>query len=700
MQKNEKKEDYSCRTCKSPEYSKKEDPAKNVWKSNRAVRNWISGVLLGIGIFLTFLFEQHNMTLIILRGEGFVLSDFLLLLSIGIGGKTILKNGYFSLKKRNLSISLLMSFAILGSIIVSFIGGKHLYLEGATLAFLFNLSELLENYSIEKARGSLVELMDLSPNTATTRRNGEEVEVPIEEVKKDDLVLVRPGEKIPVDGIVVEGDSSVNQAPITGESIPVDKGNGDEVYAGTINEQGYLEIEASRKGTESTLFKIVELVKGAQSEKTEREKFIERFSSQYTKIVILIAILVALLPPLLFNEAWITWFVRGITMLVLACPCAFVISTPVTVVSGITSAARNGVLIEGGRNLETMGEIDLIAFDKTGTLTEGELRVTDVIPLNGMSEKELIRCACGVEERSEHPVAEAIVNHGEENHDISHKHEIEDFKEFSGKGVKATLRGKKHYAGKPSFLEELGFDITHVHHSSNSEKIKEEASHLCRKGNCLNLVNETIPRLQKEGKTVILVTAKDQLEGIIAVSDKIRDEAKKVIEDFQKKGIKTVMLTGDNEETAETISETVGIDEYHSELLPDEKVKILKNFSQEDDKVGMVGDGINDAPALAAADVGIVMGAAGADTALETADIALMENDLTKLPYLYNMALKANGIIRENIFSSLGVKILLAFGVPLGYVPIALAVLAGDAGMTLGVTGNAMRLSRVESEDL
>lgn len=704
MQETEKEEkDTSCQTCSPPEEGSGEEKergeriARRVWTSRRAIKNWIGGVLLGGGILLVYLLSSINSTIFATGGQDYFVSDFLFLISIAIGGNIILRNGYKSLKNRKLNISLLMSIAILGSIVASVLGGKHIFLEGATLAFLFNFAETLEKYSIEKARGSLTELMELSPDTAVIRRGGEKVEVPVDEVEIGEKVLVRPGSKVPVDGVIVEGKSSVNEAPITGESMPVDKVVGDEVYAGTINEQGYLEVETTDTASESTISKIIEMVESAERKKTSHEKFVEKFSSYYTPVVVTIAVVVAAVPPLLLAKPWGDWFLRGITMLVLACPCAFVISTPVSVVSGITSAAKNGVLIESGTSLEAMGEVRAVAFDKTGTLTKGELTVTDVIPLNGRSKEEVIQCACGVEARSEHPIAEAISEHVDEKHDIEHDHDVEEFEEISGKGVKAELTGKRHYAGKPSLMEELGFDLSHVHHSSDRADVQHEAGRLCTRENCLNLLEDTIPRLQSEGKTVILVTEEEELEGIIAVADEVRPSAREAIKKLRAAGIHTIMLTGDNEKTAKAIAEKVGTDEYRAELMPQEKVEALKQLSDKHGNVAMVGDGINDAPALAAADVGIAMGAIGTDTALETADIALMQDDLSKLPYLQELSAGARNVIRENIFVSLGVKAVLAIGVPLGYVTIALAVLAGDAGMTVGVTGNAMRLSRVDA---
>jgi Cd2+/Zn2+-exporting ATPase len=498
-----------------------------------------------------------------------------------------------------------------------------------------------------------------------------------------------------MDGDVLDGESAVNQAPITGESVPVEKGPGDEVYAGTINETGYLEVAVTATASENTISRIVRMVEDAQANRTEREQFVDRFAGYYTPVMVAAAIGVAAVPPLVLGAPWVTWFVAGITMLVLACPCAFVISTPVTVVSGITAAAKHGVLIKGGNHLEAMGEVEAVAVDKTGTLTKGELTVTDVIPTAGHTEEDVLRCARGLEARSEHPIGEAIVARAEEA-GVDSDGAVEDFESMTGEGVQATLGGTAHYAGKPGLFADLGFDLSHVH--AVSESVEGEMRDLCDRQGCLNLVEDTIPRLQAEGKTVVLVGRESSLEGIIGVADEVRPGAERAIARLRERGVRTVMLTGDNEGTARAVAEQVGVDDYRAGLLPEEKVDAVEDLLATHDGVAMVGDGINDAPALATATVGVAMGAAGTDTALETADIALMGDDLSRLPYLYELASGANGIIRQNIWASLGVKALLAVGVPLGYVGVALAVLAGDAGMTVGVTGNAMRLSRLAPE--
>ncbi|WP_049968873.1 heavy metal translocating P-type ATPase [Haloferax prahovense] len=670
---------------------------ESVWRSTRAVKTWISGGFLAAGIAAEYLLGLELVVASVL-GVSFTVVELLYILGAALGGQAILRNGYYSAKNRSLDIDFLMSAAILSAVTASLISGPtSLYFEAATLAFLFSVSELLERYSMDRTRDSLRELMDLSPDEATVLRDGVETVVPVEELDIGDVVAVKPGEKIPVDGTVVAGDSAVNQAPITGESVPVDKAEGDEVFAGTVNEAGYLEVRVESAAGDDTLSRIVSMVEDAQANKTEREQFVERFSSYYTPVMVVVAVAVAAIPPLAFGLDWVTWFVYGITMLVLACPCAFVISTPVSVVSGITSAAKNGVLIKGGTHLEAMGSIEAIAVDKTGTLTKGELTVTDVVPLNGNSEEDVLRCARGLESRSEHPIGEAIVSHAEGTGVAAR--EVDDFESVTGKGVRADLDGVPHFAGKPGFFEELGFDLEHVHVTGPGEELSAEVRQLCDRHGCLNLVEDTIPRLQSEGKTVVLVGTEDDLEGVVAVADEVRPDARETVAKLREAGLSVVMLTGDNEGTARAIAEQVGVDDFRAGLLPEDKVAAVEGLLDEYGSVAMVGDGINDAPALATATVGVAMGAAGTDTALETADIALMADDLSKLPYLYELSHRANGVIRQNIWASLAIKAVLAVGVPFGYVSVALAVLAGDAGMTMGVTGNAMRLARIRPDD-
>jgi Cd2+/Zn2+-exporting ATPase len=679
--------------------SDESDGNDGIWTSSRAIKTWISGGFLGLGLLFEFLLTTQNVAVGTVLGSELLIADVLFLIGVAVGGQEILRNGYYSVRNFNLDIDFLMSVAILGALVASLAFGEALYFEAATLAFLFSIAELLERSSMDQARNSLQELMDLSPDEATVKRaDGDEETIPVDEVSVGEVVVVRPGEKIPMDGDVVDGESAVNQAPITGESVPIDKTTGDEVYAGTINEEGYLEIQVTSGAGDNTLSRIVEMVEDAQSNKTEREQFVERFSSWYTPIVVAFAVLVTLASPFVLGTTWSTAVVHGLTLLVLACPCAFVISTPVSVVSGITSAADNGVLIKGGNHLEAMGAVDVVAFDKTGTLTKGELTVTDVVPLSGNTEEKVLRCARGLEKRSEHPIGEAIV--AEAGSAGVAERDIDDFESITGKGVRAELDGTPHFAGKPGLFDDLGFDLSHVHATTDGGVVTETTRQLCEQHNCLDLLDGTVPELQSEGKTVVLVGTEDEIEGVVAVADEVRAEAERTVARLQELGVaRTVMLTGDNDRTARAIAEEVGVDEHRAELLPDEKVEAIEELVDEHDGVAMVGDGINDAPALATATVGVAMGAAGTDTALETADIALMGDDLAKLPYLYELANDANGVIRQNIVGSLLIKAGLAIAVPFGYVPIWLAVLAGDAGMTVGVTGNAMRLSRIRPDE-
>ena len=666
-----------------------------IWTSPRALKTWAGGVFVAVGLLFEFVLGDANVLLATLGGSELHAADALFLAAVALGGQEILREGARSTRALRLDIDFLMSVAILGALTASLAFGESLYFEAATLAVLFSVAELLEGYAMDRARQSLRELMELSPDEATVRRDGEEVTVPVEAVDVGEVVVVRPGEKVPTDGVVVDGESAIDQSPVTGESVPVEKTDGDEVYAGTVNETGYLEIQVTSAAGDDTLSRIVELVEDAQSNQTDREQFVERFASKYTPAVVAFAILTTLGTPFVFGVSWPTAVVYGLTLLVLACPCAFVISTPVSVVSGITSAARHGVLVKGGDHLEAMGSVDAVAFDKTGTLTTGDLAVTDVVPLNGNSEADVLACARGLESRSEHPIADAIVARAEDRGVDAP--EVEGFESVTGKGVRATLDGDPHIAGKPGLFEDMGFDLSHVHAATDGGQVTQAARQRCERNDCLDLLDETVPNLQRQGKTVVLVGTDEELEGLIAVADTVRPGAKEVVSRLRDLGVeRTVMLTGDNERTAQAVGDEVGVDEVRAELLPDEKVAAVDELVAEYGDVAMVGDGINDAPALATATVGIAMGAAGTDTALETADVALMGDDLAKLPYLYELAGDANTVIRQNVWASLGVKAALALAVPFGLVPIWLAVLAGDAGMTVGVTGNAMRLARVE----
>ncbi|WP_223174236.1 heavy metal translocating P-type ATPase [Halorubrum aquaticum] len=696
--------------------------ADDLWRSPRAIATAVGGVFLAVGLALEWFLPGAN-PLLATVGEGVGVlgpwevsgASLAYVVAIAVAAPPILRNGYYSLRGLSLDIDLLMSIGVVAALLID------LPFEAATLAVLFSTAELLERFSIDRARTSLRELMELSPDEAVVIRDGEEETVPAAAVGVGERLAVRPGERVPLDGVVREGSGAVDESAITGESVPAEKEPGDEVYAGSINEAGYLEVEATAPAEESTIAQVVELVEAANGEETRAERFVDRFAGVYTPIVVAAAVATVVLGTVVVGGPAETWFVRGLTLLVIACPCAFVISTPVSVVSGVTAAARNGVLIKGGEHLEAAGDVDAVAVDKTGTLTTGELAVTDAVPLGGTDADDLLARATALERRSEHPVAEAIVAYGEGagegdggGRDVDADRDVAGFEALAGKGVRAEIDGETHYAGKPSLFEDLGFDLGHAHvrtdggtlegldgtgevdESGGTARLDEPEP--CEHGEYLDLAGETIPRLQAAGKTVVLVGTEARLEGVIAVADAVRPEAAWAVDRLHDLGIeRVVMLTGDNERTARAIGETVGVDEVRAELLPEEKVDAVREIGAESDGgVAMVGDGINDAPALAAADVGIAMGAAGTDTALETADVALMADDLTRLPYVIDLSARAGRTIRTNIGASLGVKALLAAGAPFGYVTVAMAVIVGDMGMSLGVTGNALRLGNVE----
>jgi len=632
------------------------DPAE-VWTSPRAMKTWTGAVFLVAGLLLEFALTAWNVELGAAVGRTFHAADVALLAAVVASGLPVVRGGYYSARNLSLDIDLLMGVAIVAATGVGY------YEEAATLAVLFSIAELLETYSMDRARDSLRELMELSPDEATVKRAGGEETVPVDALSVGDVMVVRPGEKVSTDGVVVAGESAVDESPITGESVPVEKTEGDEVYAGSVVEGGYLEVEVTSTAGDSTLARIVELVQGAQAEKTEREQFVERFADYYTPAVVTLAVLTAVVPPVAFGAAWGTWFVRGLTLLVIACPCAFVISTPVSVVSGVTSAARNGVLVKGGRHLEATADVTAVAFDKTGTLTTGELTVTDVVPAAGVAERDVLTRAAAVERYSEHPLGDAIVDAADDVPAAS------DFENLTGRGVTAVVDGERSFVGRPALLEE--------------------------RGAALDDISDTVSDLRADGKTVVVVGTEKRVFGAIAVADEVRADAADTVAALRDRGVEhVVMLTGDNEETARAVAEEAGLDDYRAELLPEEKVDAVSALSAEYDATMMVGDGVNDAPALAAATVGVAMGAAGTDTALETADVALMGDDLSKLPYLRSLAQKTTTVIQQNVWASLLAKAVLAVGVPLGYVGVAVAVVVGDMGMSLGVTANALRLGR------
>ena len=677
----------------------------DVWRSDRAVRTWVGAGFLTAGLLLEFVATGWNNQVVGVVGYGVSAAGVAFLVAVLTSGIPVVRSGYYSARNRRLDIDLLIGTAIVAA------AGTGLFVEAATLAVLYSVAELLERYAVDRTRDSLRELLELAPNEATVLRDGEEFTVGIEEIRVGDRVVIWPGEKVPVDGVVREGNSAVDQSPVTGESVPVDKTSGDEVYAGTINEAGYLEVETESAAADSTLSQVIDLVREAQAKKTEREQFVDRFAGYYTPVVVTLAVLTAFLPPVLidgsatvgiagFEYAFVgdqlTWFVRGLTLLVIACPCAFVISTPVSVASGVTAAARNGVLVKGGNQLEAMSDIDAVAFDKTGTLTEGDLRVTDIVPAEGHSEDDVLRIAGALERRSEHPIAAAILTRAEDA-DVELP-AATAFESHTGEGVQARIDGETHYAGNPGLFARLGFDLDEGERTGRGERT-DGGTPRGASGPESTSCPDAIGSLRRAGKTVVIVGTTDRLVGAVGIADEIRPEAEGAVANLRRLGVEqVVMLTGDNAGTARAVAEAVGIDAYRADLLPADKVAAVEELQADHGSVAMVGDGVNDAPALATATVGVAMGAAGTDTAIETANVALMGDEIPKLPYLYALSNEANDVIRQNIWSSLAVKALLAAGVPFGYVSVAVAVVVGDMGMSLGVTGNAMRLSRLDPE--
>jgi len=599
----------------------------------------ISGALIATGLVVRY---AAGMALV---------ADAMLLVAMLIAGYGIALAGLKSLLSGNITIDLLITVAAVGAAAIGHIE------EGASVVFLFSLAERLEDYTSDRARHGIEALLALRPEVAIVRRGGEEVTVPVEDVLPGEVFVLKPGGRVPLDGVIVEGSSSLDQAAITGESVPVPRGPGEEVYAGTMNVDGFLAVEVNRMAGETMLVRIQRLVEDAEESRSPTEAFVDRFSRWYTPSVILVAVLVATVPPLILVEPFTIWVYRALVMLVVACPCALAISTPVAMVSAISSASRNGVLVKGGAYIEEMSRAATFAFDKTGTLTEGKL---EVVGVQGDEPREVLRCAASLESKSEHPIAQAILERARsEGVDVP---EAKGFKTYLGRGVTATLSGKTYCVGNPRLLTELG------------------------------IVNGGA---EANGSTVILVSEDDRVIGSLALADRLKPGVGIVVSELRRRGTKVEMLTGDNESTAATVAEKLGVDSYRAGLLPEEKVKVVKAL-RERGTVVMVGDGVNDAPALAAADVGIAMGAMGSDVALETADIALMRDDLFKVPYVLDLSRATMRRIRENITLSLVVKLGIAILALAGFVSLWIAVAIGDMGLSLVVILNSMRLSRVK----
>ncbi len=581
--------------------------------------------------------------------------------AIGFGARYVVVKAWYAALALRPDMNLLMVIAVAGAV------GIGEWFEAAAISFLFALSLLLESWSVGRARRAIAELLDLAPPIVRLKLDtGEEREVPATEAPVGSRFIVNPGERIALDGRIVSGVSAVNQAPITGESVPVSKEPGAEIFAGTINGEGALEVESTKVAEDTTLARIIRLVEEAHGRRARAEQWVEKFARVYTPAVIVLAIAVFLLPPLLFGGAWDDWFYRALVLLVIACPCALVISTPVSIVSALAASARQGVLVKGGTYIEQPAHLKAIAFDKTGTLTRGEPAVVGVIPLNGHSERELLQRAAALEARSTHPLAQAILDYAGQI-DVDAK-PAEGAQVLPGKGVTGRFRDEEFWLGSHRYLLERGQETPEV--------------------------SERAEALEREGRTVVVIGNETHVCGLIAVADTVRPGARGVIEALRERGIAhLIMLTGDNRATGEAIAREVGIDEVQAELLPEDKVATVEALVAKYGTVAMVGDGVNDAPAMARASFGIAMGAMGSDAAIETADIALMTDDLAKLPWLVGHSRRTLAIIRENIVFSLGVKVVFVVLTFAGFATLWGAI-AADVGASLLVVANALRLLR------
>jgi Cd2+/Zn2+-exporting ATPase len=578
--------------------------------------------------------------------------------SIAASGRYVIPSALFALWTRSLDMNVLMTLAVAGALAI----GE--WSEGATVFFLFALAQLLESRALERARRAVEALMELAPETATVLRSGAEAEVPVEAVLPGEVVMVKPGERVPLDGRVVRGASSVDESPITGESLPREKVPGEEVFAGSINQQSWLEVEVTRPARESTLARILHMVEDAQPRRAESQTFIERFARWYTPTVITLAGLLGFGVPLALGEPFFPWFYRALVLLVIACPCALVISTPVTVVTGLTRAARAGALIKGGRYLEALADIDTVVLDKTGTLTYGRAGLVEIAPAPGVSQETLLQIAASLEAHSEHHLAAAVLEAARER-DVELL-PVAEFEARPGEGVVGVVRGERVAVGNARLMGE-------------------------RCPTCQEVIR-LAQTWEWEGKRAVMVGSDRRALGVLAIADLVRREAPEAVRALRRVGVKQlVMLTGDNAGTAEVIARCVELDQSHAQLLPQDKVDAVTRLVSAGRRVVMVGDGVNDAPALAAATVGVAMGTAGTDVALETADVALMGDDLRRLPFLIRLAKRARWVLRENVTFAVGLKLFFVALVLVGWATLWLAVVA-DMGASLAVIFNALRL--------
>lgn len=587
----------------------------------------------------------------------------LALIAVFACGVTTYKKGWIAIRNGNLNINALMSIAVTGALLI----GQ--WPEAAMVMVLFTIAELIEAKSLDRARNAIRGLMQLTPERATVlQADGSWQDVAAKSVAVDARVRIKPGERIALDGKIVTGRSAINQAPITGESLPVEKAEGDQVFAGTINESGSFEYTVTAAANDSTLARIIHAVEEAQGARAPTQRFVDQFARVYTPVVFAIALAVAILPPLMLGGDWFSWIYKALVLLVIACPCALVISTPVTIVSGLAAAARQGILVKGGVYLEDGRKLKSIALDKTGTITHGKPAQTDFVTLSAMNETELRSLTASLAGRSDHPVSKAITEAAKR--DGVALRNVDGFEALPGRGTKGSIDGKMFYLGNHRLIHE--------------------------QGRCSDALEARLSALEKQGKTVILLADDQEVHGMFAVADTVKDSSRQAIAELHELGIKTVMLTGDNAHTAKAIADQVGIDEAMGDLLPEDKLKVIESKIGQGGTVGMVGDGINDAPALARADIGFAMGAAGTGTAIETADVALMDDDLRKLPRFVRLSRSTHALLVQNIVLALGIKAVFLVLTLTGAGTMWMAVFA-DVGASLLVVGNGLRLLRKET---
>lgn len=631
------------------------DETGNFFDKNRTRILFIacSGITLALGLIFAWGEPATNLIQICFFG-----------VSTLAGGALVFPKAYRALKQKSLDMNVLMGVAVVGAFVI------HEYSEAATVVFLFSLSELLESFSVDRARQAIKEVLRIVPQVAHKKTTEAIIDVKIEDVKPKDKILIKPGERVALDGIVIEGITTVNEAPVTGESTPVEKGPGSKVFAGTINEGGLIVIEASGLFQDTKIAKMMKLIEEAQSQKAPSEQFVNRFAKIYTPAVFCLAILIAFGPPLIFSQNIEIWAYRALVLLVVACPCALVLATPISVVSGLAALAKRGILVKGGVHLESLGKLKVLALDKTGTLTEGKFAVQSFRCWGSSEPTKVLSIATTLEQSSNHPLARAIVDY------VSRKNvsfqNVTDFKVIAGRGAEGTISSHRYFVGNHRYTHELGV--------------------------CSQELEDYLISLEQNAQSVVIVGHSPhdghsgEVLGIFGLGDSIRPGAKDVITSLEKMGLqKVVVLSGDNQKAVETICNIAGISEGYGDLLPEDKVRKIKELTDQYRVVGMVGDGINDSPALAQATIGISMGAGGTDAAIETSDVTLMRDNLSEIPVAVSQGRRVLSIIHFNIFFALSTKIIFLVLAVLGFSSLWLAV-AADMGASLFVTVNALRL--------